>query len=551
MIRARPSFDVWTLVLLLAGAVVALLLIWPLAGVFMASFTDNDSGAPTLANYARILGYPYYLRGLRNSLLVGFGGMAGAVVLGVPLAYLTTRYVVVGRDLIATLAVLALVSPPFIGAYAWIMMLGNNGWMRAGLQSIGIELPSIYGPFGILLVFSLKFYPFVFLLTAGALGAINRSLEEAAQSLGAGSRRRFFKVTLPLVFPAVSSGALLAFVLSLADFGTPSIVGGDFRVLSTMAYNLFTAEMGGNPGLASTVSIVLITVSMLFVWLQRWAVRRRHVAGSLVNRPGRQRLRGLRSLLAHLICYLIVIASSLPSLVVVYTSFRKTSGPVFKPGFGLESYRRILSDVPHAIANSFTFSLAAVTLIVILGTPLGYLLTRRETILTGALDSMLMVPYVVPGVVLGLGFVVAFNQPPLLLTGTALIIILILFIRRLPYAVRSSAAILRQVKGSIEEAAISLGTPPGRAFLKVTLPLMLPGIIAGALLSFITAINELSSSLVLYVGRTMTMPVRIYLSVLDGEFGTAAALSTILLVTTGLAVFIIFRVSESQENAFA
>jgi iron(III) transport system permease protein len=551
MRRAGQRLDIWTLVLALAIAVVALLLIWPLAGVLMASFSDNETGAPTLANYARILGYPYYLRGLRNSLMVAFGGMVGAVALGVPLAYLTTRYVIWGRDLIATLAVLALVSPPFIGAYAWIMMLGNQGWMRIALQPLGIELPSIYGPFGILLVFCLKFYPFVFLLTAGALGAINRSLEEAALSLGASARRRFFRVTLPLVFPAVSSGALLAFVLSLADFGTPSIVGGDFRVLSTMAYNLFTSEMGGNPGLASTVSIVLITVSMAFVWLQRWAVRRRHVAGSLVNRPERQRLHGLRSLLAHVICYLIVIASSLPALVVIYTSFRKTSGPVFHPGFGLESYRRILADVPHAIANSFLFSLAAVALIVVLGTLIGYLLVRRETALTGALDGTLMIPYVVPGVVLGLGFVVAFNQRPFLLTGTALIIILILFIRRLPYAVRSSASILRQVKGSIEEAAISLGAPPGRAFLKVTLPLMLPGIVAGALLSFITAINELSSSLVLYVGRTMTMPVRIYLSVLDGEFGTAAALSTILLVTTGVAVFVILRVSEGKESAFA
>jgi iron(III) transport system permease protein len=224
---------------------------------------------------------------------------------------------------------------------------------------------------------------------------------------------------------------------------------------------------------------------------------------------------------------------------------------VFQPGFGLESYRRILADVPHVITNSFTFSLAAVALIVTLGTLIGYLLARRETAVTGALDGTLMIPYIVPGVVLGLGFVVTFNQPPVLLTGSALIIVLILFIRRLPYAVRSSTSILRQVKGSIEEAAISLGAPPGRAFLKVTLPLMLPGVVAGALLSFITAINELSSTLVLYVGRTMTMPVRIYLSVLDGEFGTAAALSTILLVTTGLAVFVIFRVSEAKESAFA
>ena len=136
------------------------------------------------------------------------------------------------------------------------------------------------------------------------------------------------------------------------------------------------------------------------------------------------------------------------------------------------------------------------------------------------------------------------------ITGTATIVVLMLFIRRLPYAVRSSAAILKQIRGSIEEAAISLGASPGSAFAKITLPLMLPGVVAGALMSFITAINELSSSLILYVGKTMTMPVRIYLSVLDGEFGTAAALSTILLVASGLAVYLVFRVAGRNESAF-
>lgn len=550
MRAALARADVWTWTLVLAFVIVAILLIWPLSSVFTASFTDNKTGEWTLANYARILGKPYYLRGLTNSLIVGFGGMFGAMLLGVPLAFLTTRFLIKGRTLIATLAVLALVSPPFIGAYAWIMMLGNNGWMRAGLEAVGIPLPSIYGLFGILLVMSLKFYPFVFLMTASALGSINRSVEEAAESLGCGAWRRFVTITLPLVFPAVTSGALLAFVLALADFGTPSIVGGEFRVLSTMAYNLFTSEMGGNPGLASTVSIILIVVSLTVVALQRRAVARRVVAGALVNRPQPSALEGWRNIAAHVFCYAVVIASSLPSLVVAYTSFRNTSGPVFQPGFGLDSYRRILNEVPDIIANSFLFSTAAVTLIVIVGTAIGYMLTRRENAATGLLDGTLMIPYIVPGVVLGLGFVVTFNVPPLQMTGTAVVIILIIFIRRLPYAVRSSASILKQVKGSIEEAAISLGAPPGRAFIKVTLPLMLPGIIAGALMSFITAINELSSTLVLYVGRTMTMPVRIYLSVLDGEFGTAAALSTILLVTSGIAVFLVFRLTGKGEQAF-
>lgn len=546
----RWRFDFWSGVMAVALAVVAVLMVWPLTNIFTASLIDNRSGALTLGNFAQVLGHPAYQGATINSLIVGAGGMLGATLLGIPLAMLTTRFVIAGRDFVATLAVLALVSPPFIGAYAWIMMLGANGWMRALLADIGIELPPIYGMFGILLVFSLKFYPFVFLLTASGLGAISPSVEEAAENLGAGPWRRFFKITLPLIFPAVSSGALLAFVLSIADFGTPSIVGGKVRLLATTAFDLFTAEMGGNPGLASATSVVLITISMAVVGLQRWAVRRRDIAGSLLRRQSRKRLKPLASAAAHFVCYAIVLAGSLPSLVIVFTSFRKTNGPVFHPGFSLDSYARILGEVPHAIANSFTFATAAVVLIAILGTLIGYILARRDTLAVGALDSMLLVPYIVPGVVMGLAFVVTFNVPPLQITGTATIIVLMLFIRRLPYAVRSSAAILKQIKSGIEEAAISLGASPWRAFMTVTLPLMLPGVIAGAMMSFITAINELSSSLILYVGRTITMPVRIYLSVLDGQFGTASALSTILLAATGLAVFVVFRISDRKESAF-
>jgi iron(III) transport system permease protein len=234
----------------------------------------------------------------------------------------------------------------------------------------------------------------------------------------------------------------------------------------------------------------------------------------------------------------------------MYTSFRKTSGPVFKPGYGLDSYERILREVPQVIGNSATYSLVSVALIVVLGSLIGYLVARSESRVAGFLDSALFIPYIVPGVVLGLAFVVTFNVKPIEITGTATIIVLMLFIRRLPYSVRSSASILKQIRGSIEEAAVSLGASPARAFMKITLPLMLPGIVAGALMSFITAINELSSSLILYVGRTMTMPVRIYLSVLDGEFGTAAALSTILLVASGVAVYAVYWVSGRNESAF-
>ena len=217
---------------------------------------------------------------------------------------------------------------------------------------------------------------------------------------------------------------------------------------------------------------------------------------------------------------------------------------------GIESYRRIIGDVPDAIFNSFMFSIASVAMVVVLGTLIGYVIARKQSFVTSILDSMIMIPYIVPGIVLGLGLIVSYNSKLLVLVGTPLIIILAIFIRRLPYSVRSSSSILKQIRTGVEEAAINLGTIPSKAFIKITLPLMMPGVIAGALMAFVTAINELSSSIILYVGGTVTMPVRIYLSVLDGEFGTAAALSSILLITTGLAVYAVLSISESKENAF-
>ena len=542
--------NIWNYVIIFSFSVIALLLIYPLFSIFFSSFIDNESGLFTLQNYSDILGRRYYRTAIYNSIVVGIAGMVGALIIGIPLAYFTTRYQIKGKSLITTLAILALVSPPFIGAYAWITMLGSNGWLRHLLQNFGIFIPTIYGPFGIVLVFSLKFYPFVFLLTSGALSTINVSLEDAADNLGCNPFKKFIRVTLPLVFPAVSAGALLAFVLSLADFGTPSIIGRNYKVLSTLAYNLYTSEMGGNPGLASTVSIILIFISLIFVYFQRRLNKRKDYGSSLLNRPTVKNLKKIYSIPVHFLCYFLVLFSSIPSIVVIFNSFRNTSGPVFKPGFGIESYRRIIGDVPDAIFNSFMFSIASVAMVVVLGTLIGYVIARKQSFVTDILDSMIMIPYIVPGIVLGLGLIVSYNSKPLVLVGTPLIIILAIFIRRLPYSVRSSSSILKQIRTGVEEAAINLGTIPSKAFIKITLPLMMPGVIAGALMAFVTAINELSSSIILYVGGTVTMPVRIYLSVLDGEFGTAAALSSILLITTGLAVYAVLSISESKENAF-
>ena len=548
--RGRLALDFWSLIMAAALAIVGLVLVWPIVQVLLLGFFDPESQSVSFAGYLKVLTHPYYLGALWNTIVVGVGGMVGACLLGVPLVYCTARYVIKGRGLIATLAVMALVSPPFIGAYSWIVVLGNNGWLTQQLKAIGINVPTIYGLSGIILVFSLKFFPFVYLMTESALRNINRSFEEAAENLGCSQLQRFFKITLPLVFPATSSGAILCFVLSIADFGTPSIIGRDFRTLSTIAYNQYTSEMGGTPTMAVSISMLMIVISMLAVMLQRHLIGKRRYAGSMTNRHVQKTMEGPFSVAIHTLCYAIVSLATLPIAVVIYTSFLQTKGPVFSGGFGLNSYARVIQEVPDVIINTFRFSLAATLLITIAGGLMSYIIVRRETKMAGFLDSILMVPYVVPGVVMAIGFLLTFNKEPMDLVGTGSIIVLMLFIRRLPYGVRATSSVLRQIKPSIEEAAVSLGASPAKAFFKVTVPLMMPGIVAGAMMSFITAINELSSTLLLYTAPTATMPVRVYNAVLDGEFGIAAALSTILLVSSGVCVYGVLHFSQSKENAF-
>ncbi|WP_105439369.1 iron ABC transporter permease [Neorhizobium sp. T25_13] len=538
----------WSGVAIFTWILLALLLLLPVGIVLVSSLYD-PAGDFTFGNYLTFLTETRFHRALLNTLVVGFGGLAGALLLGSIMAFCVSRFVIFGGRFVSLLAILALVSPPFIGAYSWIVLFGAGGLVRSGLREIGIQMPPIYGLGGILVVFSLKFYPYVYLMVSGALSNVNRSLEEAAEGLGLTPWQRTFRISFPMVFPALSAGGLLAFIHAIADFGTPRLLGRGYTVLATEAFTLYSAEVGSNMSMATTISVVLIVVSMLFVFLQRYMSRRNVYHGNMINKPIRIRLKGWRNVAAHVAVYLIGLLGALPVIISIIYSFRLTNGPVFQPGFGLQSYARILFNLGDVVRNSLTFSVVAVVLIVLVGTMVGVYVARRTTLNTSLLDAAFMIPYVMPGIVIGIAYIAIFNTGPIVLTGTAAIIILSIFIRRLPYAVRTTASSLRQISPSMEEAAISLGYSPFQAFIRITVPLIVPGIIAGGMLSFVTAINELSSSLVLYVGSTVTMPVRIYLLILDGDFGTAAAMASILLLLSGVAVYIAFRFLGRNEQA--
>ncbi|HOE56958.1 MAG TPA: ABC transporter permease subunit, partial [Bacillota bacterium] len=211
------------------------------------------------------------------------------------------------------------------------------------------------------------------------------------------------------------------------------------------------------------------------------------------------------------------------------------------------SYATAFGKLGKSIQNTIIIPMLALAFIVLLAILIAYLVVRRRNALTSMVDIMSMIPYIVPGTVLGIALLTGFNRRPLMLSGTMMIMVVALIIRRLPYTIRSSVAILQQIPMSIEEAAISLGASKIKAFFRVTVPMMASGIVAGAILSWVTMISELSTAIILYTGRTKTLTVAVYTEVLRGNYGVAAALSTILTLLTVASLLVFNKVNEGKD----
>ena len=543
MSKHGVRLDFWTGITALSIAVFGLFLIYPLFSLFISAFQDAVTGEFTLEHFTHFFERKYYYQSMINSFSVTACVTVLAIVIGTALAYCMTLFRVRGKTALEICIIISLLSPPFIGAYSW-----RSGMLTQWLQTtFHYEFPSIYGFSGILLVLTLKLYPFIYLYAAGAMKSIDAALVEAAESLGCSGIRKVATVIVPLITPTILAGALMVFMNAMADFGTPMLIGEGFNVMPVMIYSEFINEVGDQANFAAAMAAIMVVITSTIFLLQKYVVSRKSFTMSSLRPIAVKELHGARNVLMHAAIYLLVALSLIPQLVVVYTSFLETNGAVFTGGYSLESYTTIFSSLGTAISNTYLYSTAAILIIVFLGMTVAYLTTRRKSLLTDIIDTLTMFPYIIPGSVLGITLLLAFNEEPLLLSGTALIIIISLVIRRLPYTLRSSSAILYQISPSIEEASISLGASPLKTFFKVTAVMMLPGVMSGAILSWITAINELSSSVILFTGATKTMSVAIYTEVIRASYGTAAALSTILTLTTVVAMLIFFRVSGSRD----
>lgn len=540
--------DIWSYITLGIIVLYALVLVFPLVALLKESFTSGEEGKASLEYFYQFFGKKYYYGALFNSLKVTIAVTIAAVLIATPLAYIMTTFKMKGKIYLQIVILISSMAPPFIGAYSWILLLGRNGVVTNFMNDIfKINTPDIYGFTGILVVLTLQLTPLVYMFLMGAFKSIDSSLLEAAESMGYTGIKKVMKVVMPLIVPTLLAGALMVFMRALADFGTPMLIGEGYKTLPVLIFNEFISEMGGNDGFAAAISVIVIIIALTIFLIQKYISNKQSFSMSALRPIKEKQEKGLKNIFAHIYVYGFLALAFLPQLYVVYTAFLKTSGRVFVKGYSLDSFRMAFSRVGDAIYNTFLLGLIAMIFVVLIAILIGYVTVRRRNAATNGLDIISMIPYIVPGSVMGIALLLAFNSKPFLLSGTAAILIISFVIRRLPYTIRSSAAIVHQISPSVEEAAASLGASNIKTFFRITLPMMLPGVISGAILSWVTIISELSTSIILYTARTKTMTVAVYTEVIRGNYGIAAALSTILMVITIISLLVFFKLTGKKE----
>ncbi len=545
----KKNFDVWKVVSLVVLVSYALFLLYPLFKLlYQAVFSD---GKFTFEQFAAFFSQKYYVKSITNSLKVSFLATVLTLIIGVPLAYFYQMYDIKGKSLLQIIVILCSMSAPFIGAYSWIMLLGRNGVITVFIKNtFGFQMPNIYGFNGILLVLALQLFPLVFLYVSGALKNLDNSLLEASENMGCTGVKRFFKLVIPLVMPTIIAATLLVFMRAFADFGTPLLIGEGYQTFPVIIYDAYFAETGSNHNFGAAVSVIAILITAVIFLIQRYVNNKFKFTMNAMHSIERKPLHGVKGVLINFYCWFVVALAFLPQVYVIYTSFLKTSGKLFVPGYSLDSYKFAFTHLTNAIPNTFKIGLMALAIVIIMSILIAYLVVRRNNTANRVIDVLSMIPYIIPGSVVGIALAMTFSSKPIVLTGTVAIMVIALVIRRNPYTIRSSVATLQQIPMSIEEAAISLGSSKLKTFFTITVPMMANGILSGAILSWVTIITELSTAIILYNLKTVTLTLAVYTYVSRGNYGIAAAYATILTVTTIISLAIFMKVSKNKEISF-
>lgn len=538
----------WNGVTILFLVLFALFLIYPLFGILQQAVISKE-GVFTLQEFTKFFSQAYYSKTILNSFKVSIAITAVTLLLGIPFSYFYSFYHLKGSKFLFVVGILCCMSAPFIGAYSWILLLGRSGVITVFLKNVlGIQLGSIYGFGGILFVQAMKLFPLVFIYMNGAFKNIDNTLMEASANMGCVGIKRFFQVVMNLSMPTILAAALLVFMRAFADFGTPLLIGEGYRTFPVEIYNQYLGENGTDHNFAAAISVIAIVVTALVFFIQKWATSRYKFSINALHPIEKKKPTGIKGALMYLYTYGLVLVSFMPQVYIIYLSFRNCDQAVFKPGYSLANYQLAMKKLlVRSIKNTMFLGVGSLLVIILFAILIAYLVVRRSSVLNNTIDTLAMIPYIMPGSVIGIAMVIAFGKPPLALTGTALIMLISFVVRRMPYTIRSATATLMQIPMSIEEASISLGASKLKTFAQITVPMMSNGIISGAILSWVSIVTELSSSIILYNNKNITLTMSAYVAISRGNYGLACAFSAILTVLTAISLLVYLRVSKSED----
>ena len=522
--------------LLLVAVILTILLlllfvIYPLVKILIFSLTDAD-GAFSLANLIEILTTSRYLAVFGRTMLLGVIVAVIATFIGYIFAYTITRTNVPCKKFLKTIATLPILSPPFILSLSIIFLFGKQGFITKTL--LGITGNNVYGMGSLIVVQVMSFFPIAYLTLSGILSSIDASVEDAACNMGASRWHTFWTVTFPLSLPGIISGCLLVFIQSLEDFSNPATIGGEYSTLSIEVYQIITGSYDMQKGSVLALLLLLPAVTA-YLFNKYWVSKK-----SFVTVTGKPTL--ARKLIDEphikwpLFAFCMVVAAVILLFygTVIFGSFVRTWG--YDYSLTLDQYRKALAYGWDSLKNSMVLGLISAVIGGLLGMIIAYITAKRNYYGKRFIEISSVLMFAVPGTVLGISYILAFNTKPLVLTGTAVILVIVFTFRNMPVAIESGTTTLLQIDNSIEEASTILGADTGYSFRRITLPMLRNAFFSGIVYAFTKSITAVSAVIFLVSARWNLVTSKIYSLFDQAKYSQAAAFVTMLVVI--LLVFI-------------